>query len=219
MGLFLFQYLRSSPRKRILVTYEFKPFDSLLTVLGSSKGWLLLKKGKLGVKVGPDTDTANGARGPWDIQGAQPGPKGGGAKDRAGPKASERSTQATSTHNVGLRSTEEAGHPLRLCWNGVLGTLAGARGSGGMLQVRLSRTRTSHLWNRGHFKLWHEFLKNQNQISAIIRNSLLLQKKFYFFRTCQRKDKPYCVTEIIRTENCQAPIENHVPKYFVKHSW
>lgn len=30
---------------------------------GNSEGWLLLRKGKLGVKVGPDPDRANAARG------------------------------------------------------------------------------------------------------------------------------------------------------------
>lgn len=61
--MFLFQYLRSPPRKRILAKYAFKSFDYLQTVPGSSEGWLLLKEGKLGVKVSPDPDTANAARG------------------------------------------------------------------------------------------------------------------------------------------------------------
>lgn len=103
MGLFLFQYLEPSPRKRILATNAFESFDCLLTVPGSSEGWLLPKKGKVGAKVDPHSVTENGAQGPWDIQGAQPGTKDAGTKDRGGLKASDRNIQAMSTHSAGLR--------------------------------------------------------------------------------------------------------------------
>lgn len=175
MGLFLFQYLGSTRRKRILATYAFKIFTVFCQCQGAVRAGCSLGKVSWESRL---AQTLTGQMLPV-------GHPGSPARSKRWQGQRQARTEGFWQEPPGYKyppgnpDVHWGGRtPPRLCWNVVLGTLAGGRGWGTGLQVRLSRTTTSCLCTQGHFKLWHEFLTDPKQISAIIYSSLLLQKKF-----------------------------------------